>query len=357
MRVQAQMGSFYKFTLFIVFFFCLHNSVLGQDVRHQSPVFIERGITTPLVFDFPAYADGDILEAILFYRSEGRSSYRQIEVRVNGSRAEFPILIENKETTSLEYYFLLRMVNGRQITYPDIMDEPPARTDLVEPREGVILDIGFIDVAIVSPSPGIVYSSDDVLVAVALFYDDEQELKDGQFIVKLNNLDVTTEAEITPYMIKYKPPRVSAGEQNIEILFVRNGQTYKVSEVGFQTAQGGGMMLADVGSFGRIAPSGEIELGARNQLISAQNNDALTGRARISGSEGHLSYSLSGLLTSQESSRLQPQNRFNADFRYSDWVELRLGDAYPTISNLSVTGRRIRGVHSKISLFDERFEM
>ena len=351
------MGSFCRLSLTIVLFFCLHNSVSGQDVRHQSPVFIERGITTPLVFDFPAYPDGDILEAILFYRSEGRSSYRQIEARVNGSRAEFPILINSEETTSLEYYFLLRLVNGRQISYPDILDEPPARTDVVEPRDGVIPQAGFIDVAMVSPSPGIVYSSDDVLVAVALFYDDDLDIEEGQFIVKLNNQDVTAQAEITPYMIKYKPPRVSAGDQNIEILFVRNGRTYKISEVGFQTAEGGGMMLADVGTYGRVAPSGEIELGARNQVISAQNNDALTGRARVSGSEGQLSYSISGLLTSQESSRLQPQNRFNADFRYAEWAELRIGDAYPTISNLSVTGRRVRGVHSKIKLFDERFEM
>jgi hypothetical protein len=350
------MGGLNRLPLAIVLLLCLHNSVFGQEVRHQSPVFIERGITTPLIFDFPAFADGDILEAILFYRSEGRSSYRQIEARIIGSRAEFPILIQNEETTSLEYYFLLRLVNGRQISYPDILDEPPVRTDVVEPRDGVIPEAGFIDVAVVSPRPGTVYSSDDVLVAVALFYDDEA-IEEGQFIVKLNSLDVTADAEITPYMIKYKPPMVSAGNQNVEILFVRNGRTYKVSEVGFQTAEGGGMMLADVGSFGRVAPSGEIELGARNQVISAQNNDALTGRARISGSEGHLSYSLNGLLTSQESSRLQPQNRFNADFRYSDWVELRLGDAYPTISNLSVTGRRVRGIHSKISLFDERFEM
>jgi len=350
------MGGFYRLPVVIVLLLCLHQSVLGQEVRHQAPVFIERGIITPLVFDFPAYADGDILEAILFYRSEGRSSYRQTEARVNGSRAEFPLLIENEEAMSLEYYFMLRLVNGRQVSYPDILDEPPIRIDIVEPRDGVTPEAGFIDAAVVSPSAGVVYSSDDVLVAVALFYD-EEDLEDGQFIVRLNNIDVTAETEITPYMIKYKPPRVSAGEQNIEILFVRNGRTYRISEIGFRTAEGGGMMLADVGSFRRVAPSGEIELGARNQVISAQNNDALTGRARVSGSEGLFSYSLSGLLTSQESSRLQPQNRFNADFRYSDWVELRLGDSYPTISNLSVTGRRVRGIHSKIRLLDERFEM
>ncbi|MGF1671502.1 MAG: hypothetical protein ACFCU6_13715, partial [Balneolaceae bacterium] len=327
-------------------------------VRHQSPQFIERHIPANLVFSIPDIPDHQVLEAILFTRISGESGFNQQETRVINRTAEFSVLVEADHITSLEYYFMVRTLAGRQIVFPDIIEgESPLQIEVIGQRKGSFDQADFIDVTILSPAAGKIISQEDFIFAAALFYDDE-DVSGGTFTLHLNDVDVSENTEISPFLIKYIPDTLSPGDQNIRIVFEKDNKIYSVAEYSFRIAGS----ITPVSATGvpqltmrtdRRLPSGTIEFSARNQEIAGRTNDALDGRLRLSGREGLLSYNLSGFLTSRESSRLQPQNRFSGDIRYGKWVHIQAGDVFPVFSNLSITGRRIRGISSEFNLLKE----
>jgi hypothetical protein len=57
---------------------------------------------------------------------------------------------------------------------------------------------------------------------------------------------------------------------------------------------------------------------------------------------------LNGLVTSQESNRLQPQNRYGLNLRYGRIAQLEIGHVYPTVNPLLMAGRRTYGIHAQV---------
>ena len=330
-----------------------------QSIQHQPPTLIERGETELLEFRLMGISDDQISEALLFSKSSSASSFSQREVRVINGLARAPLTITDADESDVEYYFLVRLTDGRQIMYPDIdSGERPflvniVESDRIDVEELPIAD--FIDYTILSPRPGASLSDEDLLIAIALFYD-EEDTEGGEFRIIMNEQDVTDESEISPFVIKYKPRYLSDGVQNIDVLFDYDETTYLVASWNFRTLIGEPVTFGVFEQPQRRSPGGNLELGARNQEISGMNNDALTGRVRVSGKEGDLEYSLTGYMTSQEDPRLQPQNRYSADIRYGRWLALQAGDVYPYLSDMTINGRRVRGLHTKVSMFREGIE-
>ena len=112
-----------------------------------------------------------------------------------------------------------------------------------------------------------------------------------------------------------------------------------------------------VGFEERNKPVGRLELGARSQTIAGNPNDAYTARTNISGQAGLFRYSLNGFFTSQESNRLQPQNRYGADLQFGKWVRLQAGHVYPNMGRFTISGRRVYGINSELHLLNENFNV
>lgn len=335
------------------------NAKAQQTIQHQPPTLIERGETELLEFRFMGISDDQISDALLFSKSSSASSFSQREVRVVNGLARAPLNITDSDESSVEYYFVVQLVDGRTVTYPDLdAGESPFIVNVVESdavdTEGLAV-AEFIDYTILSPRPGQSLSDEDLLIAVALFYDDE-DVEDGEFRLVINGQDVTHDSEITPFIIKHKPRYLSDGVQEVEVLFDRDDTTYLVTNWNFRALIGEPVAFGVYEQPQRRSPGGNLELGARNQDIAGINNDAVTGRVRVSGKEGNLEYSLSGYMTSQEDPRLQPQNRYSADIRYGRWLRLEAGDVYPYMSDMTINGRRVRGLHTKVSMFREGIE-
>ena len=346
------------FFLILLGILCTNNTNAQTAVRHQSPQFIERNIPSPLIFEIPGISDQEVLEALLFTRTSGESGFRQQETRVENRTAQFDVLIESDNINSVEYYFVVRTISGQQIAFPDITaGEPPLQLEVIDQREGSYIQADFIDVSILSPEENEVIPGEDFIFAAALFYDDEN-VKGGSFSLYLNGADISDQAEISPFLIKFIPDSLSSGDQSFRIVFEKNKKRYSVAEFRFRTAGNLNLSRADLApeitvSSSRRPPSGTLGLSSRNQQIAGQTNDALDGRLRFSGKEGLLSYSVSGFLTSRESSRLQPQNRFSGELRYGKWALLQAGDVFPYFSNLSISGRRVRGLFSEVNVLNE----
>ncbi len=331
----------------------------GQGlVRHQSPQFAERNIPFILEFEFPEIADSEVLEALLFTKRDNQSGFNQRETRVVNRKAEFRLLVESENISSLEYYFVLRTRSGRQVTFPDIVaGEPPLRLEVIDQRQGSFIPADFIDVTVLSPEEGRVIDQNDFIFAAALFYDDE-DVEGGEFSLYLNGDDVSERAEISPFLIKFIPDSIGSGEQHLRIVFEKDRKRYSAAEYSFRIAGNLAPVVStetggQLGSTAGILPQGTLEFSTKNQQIAGQTNDALDGRLQLSGQQGLLNYSFSGFLTSRESSRLQPQNRFSGELSIGKWVNVRAGDLFPAFTNLSINGRRVRGFYSEVNLLNE----
>lgn len=336
------------------------NHLYAQSIiQHQPPTLIERSETEFLEFRIIGVNDNQISEALLFTKPSTSSSFSQQEVRVINGLAQIPIEITNSSITNIEYYLRVRLTDGGEFTYPDIdAGETPISVNVVEPDEDEEYETAeFIDYTILSPTPGNALSDEDLLIAIALFYDDE-DTEGGEFRLMMNGEDVTHQSEISPYTLKFKPGNtLSDGNQRIQVRFVRDDTVYEVANWNFRVLTGEPVAFGSYEQPTRRSPSGNIEVGARNQEIAGSRNDALTGRIRVSGKEGDLEYSLSGYMTSQDDNRLQPQNRYSADIRYGRWLEFQAGDVYPFVSDMTISGRRVRGIHSKIRTPNESMEL
>ncbi len=86
-------------------------------------------------------------------------------------------------------------------------------------------------------------------------------------------------------------------------------------------------------------------------------NNAYTGRVTASGKYDKLRYSVNSYLTSLESSRLQPQNRYGVDLRYDDWARLQAGHVYPMMSKFTISGRRVLGINTEVHALQDKLNL
>jgi hypothetical protein len=326
-------------------------------VQHQPPTVLNKASSNQLEFILPAVNPTDVLDAYLFYRNEGDLSYSQIEIQyVNGA---FVGLIPPEILTgsSFEYYFQLTLNSINQdIFYPDnVPAENPVSVEVVDAPDEIGLEpdrpkAEGIDYTIISPRQGNGLAPADAYVAISLYYD-RNAIVPGEFRLYLNGLDVTENADTSAYFISYTPKNLERGDYNITLDYVTDAGPLEVTSWNFRIVRPG---QANFKSFGpTMIPSGRVELTARNQVISGNLNNAFTGRSFITGGYGKFKYTLSGFLTSQESDRLQPQNRVALGMNLGKWWNFEAGHVFPNMGRFTISGRRIYGVNTSMHLLWE----
>ena len=344
-----------KFLFLSAFFVAWNTRGYAQyNVQHQPPTVLNANATNTLEFMVPAVNPMDVADALLFYRNEGDLGYAQMELEYINGNFVANLLPEQLVGTSFEYYFQLSLLNyGQDIFYPDnVPAENPIKIDIVtsgEPEFGEYVEqreqAEGIEYTILSPKPGNALSPTDAYIAIALYYDVNQ-LKPGEFRLYINERDVTEDADTSAYFIAYKPSNLVRGEYTVTLDYVTENGPLEVVKWQFGIVKKG---EASFQSFGpKMMPTGRIELTARNQIISGNTNNALTARSYITGGYKKFNYRLSGFLTSQESDRLQPQNRFALQMNLGKWWNFQAGHVYPTLGRFTISGRRIYGVNTSV---------
>ncbi|MBO6522691.1 MAG: hypothetical protein JJ971_02605 [Balneolaceae bacterium] len=330
---------------------CSQVTFAQYTVQHQQPTVLDRTTTNALEFIVSGINQNDILEALLFYKNEGDLGYSQREISyLNGS---FIALITPEDLTGsrFEYYFQLSLRDEVQdVFYPENLPaENPVEVNIVEgPAENEVPQLPQaegIDYTVLSPRPGNGLAKNDVYIAVALFYD-INEVEPGEFKLLLDGLDVTGLADTSDYFISYVPKNLRQGTHSVQLNYVTSTETYNV--VSWQFAVVDPRRASYRGFEPRLIPTGRVELTARNQTISGDINNAFTGRSFINGSYGLFKYSANGFITSQESNRLQPQNRFGVKLSLGKWWEFEAGHVYPRLSKFTISGRRMYGINTSL---------
>lgn len=324
-----------------------------QYIEHQVPAGLNAGETEELRFTLTGISSTDIDEATLYYREEGELTYERSPVDIQDNQAVAALEID-EHIHSLEYYLWIEDYSGNIHTYPDSDAEvEPARVNIVEEdTEGIP---GPVDYNILSPQPGEEVSGNDVMLAISMFYDEQVAVADS-FRVYFAGEDVTEDAKISPYFISYLPGTMYAGDYPVRIAYDSGGNEYTVAQWSFtirdrQAVQRQGEELSTL-------PSGRFELHGRNQSVAGTTRDIYRSRLQLSGRINEdIRYSLNGLLTNQESSRLQSRNRFGGELHYSDWFSFKGGHIYPSLNPLMMSGRRVYGINAELRLFNENVNL
>ncbi|MDX1617756.1 MAG: hypothetical protein R3224_03145 [Balneolaceae bacterium] len=310
------------------------------------------------MFEMPGITSSEVQDAFLYYKYDGEVSYQQVRAELDLATFETEFSIENENAGMLEYYFEVELISGERVTYPEnTPGSNPVQVDIVEREQEVISSSDEqhgIEYTILSPEPGTGFTPSDALIAITLFYDESAiDTASSSFQLLLDGEDITDQAQATDFFLSYAPQEISLGEHRATLQLQTSDETVEIVSWGF-TVYGPSQVAGTIGDFGQetntLIPAGQAELTAQNQSVGGVDNDVLRGNVRLSGRQGEIRYTAYGLLTTQESARLQPQNRYGAELYVGEWLEFQAGHIYPSLSRLSISGRRIQGINSSFHL-------
>ena len=322
-------------------------------IQHQQPTLMSKTESNELRFFVPGIGENEILEALLFYRNDGDLGYNQKEARFENGELVVTLYPDELTGNRIEYYFQLSISTFDQdLFYPENLPaEYPVEVSLVEEStKPERKKAKGIDYTILSPNPGYGVTKENSLIAISLFYD-INEVEPGEFKLFVNGTDVTEKADTSAYFISYKPKDVKYGAYTVTLDYQTEDELLAVTEWEFLVVDPSKATFQ--GFEPRLLPEGRVELTARNQTISGDQNNAYTARTSVNGSYGLFKYSLNGFLTSQESNRLQPQTRYGLEMSLGKWWKFEAGHVYPTMSRFTISGRRIYGINTSMHLLWE----
>lgn len=342
----------------VICFFCLTPAILKAQftVQHQQPVAVERNSVLQLEFTVFGISNNNVQSALIFYRYDGDFAYQQQEVDFSNGNFIATIEIQNQNVERLEYYFELITYSGERLTFP--AEEPqnePAQVQIVEPQKDELPPFNLIDYTILSPQEGMGIDQSDILFSIAFFYE-EADLPDGKIHLYVDDIDVTSQADTSAYYYSFVPDNLRRGPHKAKLTFKTGTQEYLITQWQFFVIPAG-EDIAQSGFASAIMPSGSAELSARNQVIAGDINNAYVGRTQFNGNYRKLKYSFNTYLTTQESSRLQPQNRYGIRMQYSDWWSFDAGHVFPNMSRFTISGRRIHGLNTSLHLLKKNINL
>lgn len=328
------------------------------NVQHQPPTVLDPSAANTLEFFVPGITDNDVARALLFFRNENDFGYTQKEAQFNNGVFRVQLTPDEIAGNRLEYYFQVSLINSpNDLFFPENLPaENPVEVDLASQTETVSYPkLNAVDYTIMSPRPGKAIAANDLFIAIALFYDKQELEPGGSFRLLIDEKDVTASADTADYFISYVPEKLSRGAHTVRLLYKSPSGLSEVVSWQFSVVDPKKAQYTRLTP--GLMPQGRVELTARNQLIAGEPNDALTGRTFLNGSYGLLRYSINGFLTSQESARLQPLNRYGINMQLGKWWKLEAGHVFPSMSQFTIQGRRMFGVNTSLHLLYENLNI
>ena len=198
------------------------NTYAQFTIQHQQPTSFVRGEANPLEFIVSGINQNEIQEAILYYRYDDDISYQQQEVFYRQGTFTANFQVNNSSASSVEYYFKVFLNSGAEVTYPERdPEESPTRIEVVNQTEtkGIATErIESIDYTVLSPNQGDVIANNDVVIAIAMYYE-EAELEEGVFRLYIDRLDVTDKADTSNYFVSYVPKGLANGPHSFTLTY------------------------------------------------------------------------------------------------------------------------------------------
>lgn len=310
-------------------------------LRVNAPI-VSQNQPLPISVEFTP--SGNVERVLLRYRGFGESEYRQQEMLLAGSSASLTIAAQYVLPPYVEYYVFVQLSGGRTETYPIENAESTPLKATVKP-----VDPKSLEVRVLSPEQGETVSSEDLVVAVSLFYASDNVSRKATKLY-LNGVDVTPQAIFSDDVILYSPANFSRplnlGVQFLRIdLYDTRGSFYHTVESNFNLSTAAAIAAQEARP--RFGIDGQAEF--RNENVSTTKNTFARGQLRATGAYRFLDFGTNIFLTNEEKSDRQPQDRFLA-YGDLDFFKVQVGDAFPKFPSNIISGKRVRGVSGSLFL-------
>ncbi|HTY37690.1 MAG TPA: hypothetical protein VMH23_11290 [Bacteroidota bacterium] len=328
--------------LLCVAFLAAEAQVSSVVLRVNAPV-VSQNQPLPISVDFTP--SGTVERVLLRYRGFGESEYHQQEMLLAGNSASLTIGGQYVLPPYIEYYVIVQTSGGHTETYPIENAESTPLKATIKP-----VDPKSLEVRLLSPEQGETIASEDLVIAVSLYYASENVDRKATKLF-LNGIDVTPQALFSDDVILYSPanfPRpLSLGVQFLRVdLYDTKGALYHSVESNFNLSTAAAIAARE--SRLKFGIDGQLEY--RNENVQSTQNTFARGQVRALGSLGSsFNFGSNIFLTNEEKTDRQPQDRFSA-FADADFLKVQVGDAFPKFPTNIVSGKRVRGVSANLFL-------
>lgn len=326
------------------------------QIIHTPPQSLDEERTAVLQFTIPGYVSGAVDEASIFFRTDRSLNFTREVAFLRGNVFEARLPASMIHGTTLYYYIQLDYLDGNVLRFPSgspgagVLEVPIRVSETPE----IAGQTARIDYRIMSPLPGSNAPTNDALIAISFFYPEGVAEASG-FRLFVNGLDVTNNAEVSQFLITYMPKDIQEGETQVQLIYRDFNRDIELVSWSFNAIPPG--LAPDQFTERQPLAEGDIEMIARNQVNAGRNFDFIRGSFQLRGAQGKWRYSANGLITTQESARLQPQNRYGLHVSYADVATLEIGHVYPVMNPLLMAGRRIEGAHFRTMLPSRVFSL
>ena len=330
----------------------------GSYLYHEPPLDVRVG--QDLILSAMPVSDNQVVEAQGYYRIKGNISFQEVHLQNVQATWEMKINGRALSEKGLEYCLIFKMTDGGILAFPkeDPLDQPHELNvlpmifsnkivDLLEPtfqQESV-----EVDILILSPEPDAEINPDDAVIALSLFNIPDVDSASIRLVV--DGKDVTEQAEISGGIVTYIPKRFKKGIHSVQLtLSMLDGTPIKPISWTFSVL--GGLAIA-----GNVDYRGDISARYLNEYVGENflNVGELRGNAEVSIDFGKVKTSFRQ--TTRDNPYRQPLNRFSTALQFGEFLDIRMGDFYRSISPYTLDGRRVRGLSIDIDLKFVRLEV
>lgn len=337
--------------LFIILLFT--GFLFGEARLLHSP---PRNVRANLPIEIEVLIEGNVVEAKqvrLFYRIAGGDSF--VEENLNEYMGVYTgtIPADYVTTEGVEYLIIAEMADGTMAAFPEVdpYDVPMflavrKPVDTVEEKQtvsGQNIQEGIrSDIIVLSPEEGAIIAAEEVVLAFSMFNMVNVDMT--SIVLTLDGIPVTNQAEINDDLIMYRPQNIKPGLHTARLNMSNQfGDPFATTIVNFT-------VVKSVEEAQRIFKySGRVSTEANSTQIQGVRDNINYVRASANGSYDWLSFNAKAFVTSQEDPQRQPRNRMSLSLKTS-LFDLAVGDVNPRFSDLSLSGKRVRGVEADLKL-------
>ena len=288
----------------------------------------------------------NIKNVVLYYKSNNQSKYLQKDMVHSKNNFFYTSIPEDYVTINgINYYVMLELTNNSIYSFPyDNPNKNPitVKIDSLEKSTKIKSTFTNQDAQILSPAPNSRVYKEDLLISLSYFK--LKNIDNTKTKVFLNNRDITDKITFYDTYFIYKPDFILDGRYNVDVVFFdRYNRELPVFKWGFTVLSKDRLQgLSTLFSHsGKISNSYSINNTAYENLST--NNMNIDYRVNFDFLKIRNKFKIS----SESNEFEQDKNRYLVSVK-APYVNLQLGDSYPTINQYVLNGYRVRGLNINV---------
>ncbi len=323
----------------------------GSHLFHEPPVEVRTG--KDLILSVTLISDNRVVEAKGYYRTKGNLSFQEMHLQRLHASWEMRINGRALSEKGIEYCFIFKMSDGGMLAFPkeNPLEQPhvlvvlpmifPEKIiDVIEP----VFQQEFVsaEILILAPEPEAEINSNYAVIAVSLFNIPDVDSASIRLVV--DDKDITANAEISGGVVTYIPKRIKKGVHTVRISMSKMDGT-PVNPLSWTFTVRDGLAI-----LGNVDYKGDISARYSNEYVGENflNVGEIRGNAQVSVEFGKIKTSFRQ--TTRNNPYRQPLNRFSSALQFGEYLDIRMGDFYRSVSPYTLDGRRVRGLSIDVDL-------